>query len=83
MIANGHNTIPTTNSKNGGTSTESNPKESTIIQKVSMTQLVSTNIIKKSIQSKNPGEIPPTPPGSQTNPRGGGCRSPASSSGGR
>ena len=46
MIANGHNTIPTMNSKNGGTSTESNPKESTIIQKVSITQLVSTNIIK-------------------------------------
>ena len=46
MIANGHNTIPTTNSKNGGTSTESNPKESTIIQKVIITQLVSTNIIK-------------------------------------
>ena len=57
MIANGHNTIPTMNSKNGGTSIESNPKESTIIQKVSITQLVSTNIIKKSIQSKNPGGI--------------------------
>ena len=57
MIANGHNTIPTMNSKNGGTSIESNPKESTIIQKVSITQLVSTNIIKKSIQSNNPGGI--------------------------
>ena len=43
--------------KNGGISTESNPKESTIIQKVSITQLVSTNIIKKSIQTKTPGGI--------------------------
>lgn len=68
MIANGHNTIPTMNSKNGGTSIESNPKESTIIQKVSITQLVSTNIIKKSIQSNNPGGIPPTPPEPKANP---------------
>lgn len=56
------------NSKNGGTSIESNPKESTIIQKVSITQLVSTNIIKKSIQSNNPGGIPPTPPEPKANP---------------